>query len=59
VSKVWLIEALAWKRGANELAWEPTDTGSKPNLFPTLLHETRGNLSVRVRVAPRSGLMIV
>jgi hypothetical protein len=29
-------EALAWKRGVNELAKEPTDIGSKPNLFSTL-----------------------
>jgi len=36
MSRVWLIEALAWKQGVNELAKEPTDIGSKPNLFSTL-----------------------
>ena len=36
MSKVWLIEALPRKRGANELAEEPTGIGGKPNLFSTL-----------------------
>lgn len=36
MSKVWLTEALAWKRGVNEQATMPNDIGSKPNLFSTL-----------------------
>ena len=36
MSRVKSIEALAWKRGVDELTKEPTDIGSTPNLFPTL-----------------------
>ena len=36
MSKVWLTEALAWKRGVNKQATMPNDIGSKPNLFSTL-----------------------
>ena len=39
MSKVWLTEALARKRGANEQATTPNDIGSKPNLFSTLRRE--------------------
>jgi hypothetical protein len=44
VSKVWLIEALARKRGVNELTKRPTDIGSTPNLFSTLqTHSSTGS----------------
>ena len=44
MSKVWLIEALARKQGAKELAEEPTDTGSKLNLSSILrLQRAQGN----------------
>lgn len=36
MSRVRLIEALAWKRRANELAKELMDVGSRPNLLPAL-----------------------
>ena len=41
MSKVWLTEALAWKRGVNKQATMPNDIGSKPNLFSTLRKVTR------------------
>jgi hypothetical protein len=40
MSKVWLTEALAWKRGVNKQATMPNDIGSKPNLFSTLRVKT-------------------
>ena len=33
MSRVWLIEALVWKRRVNRLVEEPADIESKPNLF--------------------------
>ena len=42
MSKVWLTEALAWKRGVNEQATMPNDIGSKPNLFSTLRKAVEG-----------------
>jgi hypothetical protein len=53
VPMVRLIEALAWKQGVNELAREPTDTGSKLNLSSTLHSDQDG---ARVLLGERGGM---
>ena len=51
MSKVWLTEALAWKRGVNEQATMPNDIGSKPNLFSTLRRELPRGWGAELRLA--------
>lgn len=49
MSRVRLIEALAWKRGVNKLAKEPTDIGSKLNLSSTLPVTPTGEAAAKVQ----------